>query len=629
MPNRFLTCLAVAVASWWASDSRAQTHVQPDISTELVVGEVSTNADPFRGWIGVRVRLGSGWKIYWKEPGDAGLPPEFDWSASSNLASAEVHWPAPHRTAVLGVESLGYTGEVLFPVSVQLIDANYDASAGLRLVLYACNTICIREERVLTSNLSSPSSPEAQALIDVWRNKVPTAASFGLASLGDAPPSPVRDRGTTSDKPPSTGSTDGNSIQGKGDFWWAVLVVAWLGGVILNLMPCVLPVLSLKLLTLVTYDVRGARGPRIGFVASAAGVIVSFLMLAAALVAFRAAGASIGWGIQFQQPVFLAVMAGVTALFAANLLGVFDVALPHWLMNVLARKGLRTSILANFAGGFVASLLATPCSAPFVGTAVGFALSRGPLETFAVFGVLGVGMATPYLLVAGIPGLALLMPRPGPWMLWLRRALAIPLLATAAWLIWLLTATAGPMPAALTSLALAVSFIVLWWRQTRPWSQGAIIAAALLGLSSAGLIAVIARSVELPDRQARRIVWHSFGELDALVQSGRTVFLDVTADWCVTCKINKALVVNDSAIAQRLASDVVPVRADWTRPDPRIGEYLKSFGRYGLPFNVVFGPGAPEGIVLPELLTTNGVLAAFAKSSSRAQPGVSSEIKPR
>jgi suppressor for copper-sensitivity B len=394
-------------------------------------------------------------------------------------------------------------------------------------------------------------------------------------------------------------------------------------------MPCVLPVLSLKLLTLVTYDVRGACGPRIGLVASAAGVIVSFLMLAAALVTFRAAGATIGWGIQFQQPVFLAVMAGVTALFAANLLGVFEVALPHWLMNVLARKGLGTSILANFAGGFVASLLATPCSAPFVGTAVGFGLSRGPLETFAVFGVLGVGMATPYLLVAGIPGLAVLLPRPGPWMLWLRRALAIPLLATAAWLIWLLTATAGQMPAALTSIALAVSVLVLWWRQTRPGSRGAIIASALLGLSSAGLIAVIARSVEFPDPQARRIEWHSFGELNALVQSGRTVFLDITADWCVTCKINKALVVNDSAITRRLASDVVPVRADWTRPDPRIGEYLKSFGRYGLPFNVVFGPGAPEGIVLPELLTTNGVLAAFAKSSSRAQPGVSSEIKAR
>src|SRR5262249_50030620 len=130
MPNRFLTCLAVAVAAWWASDGRAQTHAQPDISTELIVGKVSTNADPFRGWIGVRVRLGSGWKIYWKEPGDAGLPPEFDWSASSNLASTEVHWPAPHRTAMLGVESLGYTGEVLFPVSVQLIDADYHASAA-------------------------------------------------------------------------------------------------------------------------------------------------------------------------------------------------------------------------------------------------------------------------------------------------------------------------------------------------------------------------------------------------------------------------------------------------------------------------------------------------------------------
>jgi suppressor for copper-sensitivity B len=319
----------------------------------------------------------------------------------------------------------------------------------------------------------------------------------------------------------------------------------------------------------------------------------------------------------------------VTAVFAANLLGVFEVALPSRLTKALARNGVAASVPASFARGFVATLLATPCSAPFVGTAVAFALSRGPAEIFAVFGALGVGMATPYLVVAGSPRLSALLPRPGRWMLWLRRALAVPLLATSAWLISLVAATAGPVPAALLATTLAVALAVLWWRQARPWSHAVIGMSALLGLSAAGFVAAIAQLINVPDRPERRIEWHAFGELDALVRSGRTVFLDITADWCVTCKVNKALVVNDRAIARRLAGDVVAVRADWTRPDPRIAEYLKSFGRYGLPFNAVFGPGAPEGVVLPELLTTNAVLAAFAKSSGRTQPGTASELQPK
>ena len=179
--------------------------------------------------------------------------------------------------------------------------------------------------------------------------------------------------------------------------WWSILLTAWLGGLILNLMPCVFPVLSLKLLGFVDDDAAARRTLRSAFVASAAGVIVSFLVLATALVALKAAGGTLGWGIQFQHPVFLALMAAVITLFAANLLGLFELSLPPALMNALARHGGGSSVPSHFAGGFVATLLATPCSAPFVGTAVGFALSQGSFEIYAVLGVLGIGMATPYL----------------------------------------------------------------------------------------------------------------------------------------------------------------------------------------------------------------------------------------
>ena len=698
--NNVLSCVVVAAAIVSAASARpAQAQaLQPDISTELVVGEVSTNRDPFGGWLGVHVRLGPGWKIYWKSPGDAGVPPEFDWSASSNLAVAEVQWPVPHRASILGVESVGYTGEVLFPVRVQLEDPDFDTGAELRLVLYACSTICLREERVLKADLSHPSDPGAQALIDQWREKIPAAksASLAIVSIELVPSAPPRvrveatsslplahpdlfvastppalygsrpdvetsgdrviltsvlqgdpahlpqplhilvtladdtrsveagilSRGLSPSSMAAGGQSGGPATTGDSGAWWTILITAWVGGLILNLMPCVFPVLSLKLLGFVGHDPATPRTFRAGFVASAAGVVVSFLVLATALVALKAAGTTIGWGIQFQHPVFLAVMAAVIALFAANLLGLFEISLPPGLTNALARKGIVSSVPSHFAGGFVATLLATPCSAPFVGTAVGFALSRGSLEIYSVFGAMGIGMATPYLLAACIPNFAAALPmRPGRWMLWLRRALAVPLLATSAWLVTLIGATAGVVPAALALGALVSGLLLLWWRAAEPAPNTIATVACVLVLAGAGVVAV-AQVTGVTETETRGIPWRPFGELDGLVRSGRTVFLDVTADWCVTCKVNQALVIKDQAIARRLARDVVPVLGDWTRPDPRIAEYLKSFGRYGLPFNVVFGPGAPDGIVLPELLTTDAVLSAFARSSGRANSAI-------
>lgn len=703
MSKTFVRCVVAAaaiVSAAPASRSQAQP-LQGDIATELVVGEVSTTDDPFGGWIGVHVRLGPGWKIYWKAPGDAGVPPEFDWSASSNLALAEVQWPVPHRASILGIESVGYTGDVLFPVKVQLVDPDFDASAELKLVLYACNTICVREERVLKADLSRPSGPDAQALIERWRDKVPaaTSPSLQIASIAVVRSAPARIRvEATSARPlehpdlfvastppaiyasrpeieisgdravltallqgdpadllrplhitatlvdgsraveaglapgdaPAAatrigGPRDGHATKDEAGLWWTVMITAWLGGLILNLMPCVFPVLSLKLLGFVDDRAAARRMVRAGFVASASGVIVSFLVLATALIALKAAGTTIGWGIQFQHPVFLAVMAAVVALFAANLLGFFELSLPSGLMNALARRGMGSSVPSHFAGGFVATLLATPCSAPFVGTAVSFALSRGSLEIYAVFGALGIGMATPYLLAAAVPNLAAVLPRPGRWMLWVRRALAVPLLATSAWLITLVGATAGYVPAALAAAALVVGLAALWWRAAGPSPRAAIAVSCVLVLAGIGVVAGLASATGVTDAEARTIRWRPFDELDALVRSGQTVFLDVTADWCVTCKVNKALVVNDQAIARRLSRDVVPVRGDWTRPDARIAAYLQSFGRYGLPFNVVFGPRAPEGIVLPELLTTDAVLSAFAQSSGRTH----SSIEPK
>ena len=391
-----------------------------------------------------------------------------------------------------------------------------------------------------------------------------------------------------------------------------------MGGFILNLMPCVFPVLSLKLLAFVNGSSADRGHVRAGFAASAAGIVGSFLVLASALIAFKAGGATIGWGIQFQQPIFLSAMAIVLTLFAANLLGLFEFILPSALANRLGAVATGPSVASHFASGFVATLLATPCSAPFVGTAVGFALARGPLEIYQVFAALGLGMASPYLLVSLFPGLALLLPRPGRWMLLVKRLMAAALLGTAVWLLTIVSATASPMVAAALGAVLLLIVMLLSLRSTeRP---RAVIAGSVFILAAAATIMWVSPSSTLKPG-VDVISWRPFvrDDVSALVQQGRTVFVDVTADWCVTCKVNKALVIDSRAVEQRLSADVIPVKADWTKPDDRIAAFLKDFGRYGLPFNVVFGPATPSGIVLPELLSKEALLAAFDRAASRQQ----------
>jgi len=402
----------------------------------------------------------------------------------------------------------------------------------------------------------------------------------------------------------------------------SILGLAILGGLILNLMPCVLPVLSLELLAVVGHGGSEERGPvRRGFLASAAGILASFLVLGTVAVALKAGGHAAGWGIQFQQPVFLAAMAALVMLFAANLWGLFEVRLPGVVADAAANVGGHhgsPGLAGHFATGALATLLATPCSAPFLGTAVGFALARGPGEIYAVFTALGVGLALPYLAVALFPGLAARLPRPGHWMITLRRVLGLALAATAAWLLSVLHSQAGG--AATLAAALPVAAIPALFLLRRAWTG---LRPALLwgGVAALGLLAAA-----LPPNFATApsggsaavagdgIRWQRFdpGAIPSHVAAGNVVFVDVTADWCITCQVNKALVLDNDETRARLNADgVVAMQADWTRPDPVIAAFLHRYSRFGIPFNAVFGPGTPNGRVLPELLTRGAVVGAL------------------
>ncbi len=395
----------------------------------------------------------------------------------------------------------------------------------------------------------------------------------------------------------------------------AILGLALLGGLILNLMPCVLPVLSIKLLSVVSHGGKERRGVRLGFLASAAGILFSFMVLAGVAVGLKAAGLAAGWGIQFQQPVFLSAMAAIVTIFALNLFDLFEIHLPAWLGGIATtgRPDRSHGLGGHFLTGTFATLLATPCTAPFLGTAVGFALARGPLEILLVFGALGIGLALPYLAVAAFPGLATRLPRPGSWMTILRRVLGLALAGTAIWLLSVLAGQVGVSASLLVgAFLLAMSAVLFLGRGLR---RRALIAPVVaLGLAALVAPAGFARTEPVAPTASPLDEWRVLdkAEIARLVDSGKVVFVEVTADWCITCQVNRTLVVDRGEVAERLGSEqVVTMRGDWTLPSDEIANYLASFGRYGIPFNAVYGPAAPDGRALPEILTSDAVIEAL------------------
>lgn len=392
---------------------------------------------------------------------------------------------------------------------------------------------------------------------------------------------------------------------------------AILGGLILNVMPCVLPVLSIKLASVVSGKSKTQGEIRASFLASAVGVMAFMWFLAAVTFGLQQIGFTVGWGLQFQNPGFLALMVVILAVFSANMLGLFEIALPSRLQTRMADSGSRGGYAGDFATGAFAAVLATPCSAPFLGTAIAFALTGRAIDIAVVFTGLGLGLALPYFIVAAYPRLAQMMPRPGRWMVVVKVVLGLLLLVTAAWLIWVLSGVAGST-AALVTVGLTLALIGLIAVKRIPdlpkWAGIVVL-----------VIAPIVTSGQLADRDEVNVAaieteWAVFDRaaIARHVSQGDVVFIDVTADWCLTCQANKLLVLDRDPVVSALASNgVITMRADWTRPSEDISRYLASFGRYGIPFNAVYGPGAPDGIVLSELLSAQAVLQALSNSSVR------------
>ena len=393
----------------------------------------------------------------------------------------------------------------------------------------------------------------------------------------------------------------------------AILSLALLGGLILNVMPCVLPVLAIKVLGVIQHAEQNNKEIRVHFLSTASGIICSFVLLAAGAIVLKAAGVAVGWGMQFQEPLFLIFLTLIVTIFASNLFGFFEVPIPSWVGGNMVLTS-RFSISNSFWSGALATLLATPCSAPFLGTAVGFALIGGPIQIILIFTTLGVGMALPYLILSVVPTFAGYLPRPGKWMNTVRALLGLILLVTAAWLLLVISAQIGLLGASLLAALMVICVLFLGLASQTKEIGAKITASGVIVLS---LLSFTIPHMVPPKQPMIGGHFNSEGPwkpLDVLaipghIDHGKIVFVDITADWCLTCKINKSLVLDRQVIGKALGkSDVILMQGDWTNSDPNIAAYLTNFGRYGLPFDAIYGPGAPNGIVLPELLSVSSVL---------------------
>jgi len=399
---------------------------------------------------------------------------------------------------------------------------------------------------------------------------------------------------------------------------FGALLLALLGGLVLNLMPCVLPILSLKVLGVAQSGESRAHA-RSHALWYTAGVLVAFAAIGALVLALRASGQALGWGFQLQQPWFVAALVYLMFAVGLSLSGVFT--LGGGIGNLGQALASRSGPVGDFFTGVLACVVASPCIAPFMGGALAFAFTASPWMALAVFLMLGLGLALPFLLIGFIPALADRLPRPGAWMETLKQVLAFPMYLTAIWLLWVLGKQRGVDAMALVAVGLAVLALALWWHERRRWAGGRAGRVLALALAAAALLPVWkVDSLPPPQRAAQsasegREAWTP-ERLQALRAEGRTVFVNMTADWCVTCKANERRVLSQPAFRDALAqADAVYLVGDYTNADPAIAAFLDRHRAVGVPLYVVYPRGGGEGEVLPALLSEDIVTAALRRAA--------------
>jgi thiol:disulfide interchange protein/DsbC/DsbD-like thiol-disulfide interchange protein len=696
---KWLVALLFVVASL-ASSSPAMALESAPVSSARTVASLVTDTDamrpgtPFR--VALRLRLADGWHTYWKNPGDAGVAPELTLELPDDTTQSPIDWPTPRRVQEGPVMTYAYTGDVLLPVT---LTTRGDAPATIRAHAQwlVCKDICVPEEAdfSLTLPLGLPA-PSSQAPLFVAHDRTvprpsPWAAHIApdgtlfvqgpeltSATVTDAwfipeqpnriqddaaQPLSVRDGGFTLALRPAAGFDAVKPLGGvlsvrdragmQADVAVSavpgpapppampplshVLVFAFLGGLILNLMPCVFPILAMKAVALA----RNAGRGRAHAMAYTAGVLVMFVGLAGALLAARATGTAAGWGFQFASPVFVAAMTWLLLAVGLNLSGVFQVGGGGSLTNAGSGLADRHGAVGSFFTGLLAVLVATPCTAPFMAVAVAAGLAAPPAVTVLVFAVMGLGLASPYIALAELPGLVRVIPRPGRWMEVMKQALAFPMYGAAAWLLWVVSEEAGSVGVLVTATGAVMVGFAAWIlglgqtssihagssqsgsgtgqtkRSHRVRHFGQIAAAVAVLVAGAALSGIEASGAPGASVQPDSGGAEAFtpARLAALRAQGRPVFVNMTAAWCVTCLVNERVAIATGPVQRAFAAaDVAYLKGDWTRQDPAITAFLQQNGRDGVPLYVFYPAHAAQPQILPQILTEGEVLRRLRPS---------------
>jgi DsbC/DsbD-like thiol-disulfide interchange protein/cytochrome c biogenesis protein CcdA len=604
--------------------------------------------------LAIHMRPEPGWHGYWLNPGDAGLPMDVQWQLPKGYAAGPLRYPVPTRLTVGGI--MNYVFDHDYAVLVRLkVPPDAKGAVPIRAQAHwlACtDKICVPEQGELALDVPVGTGTPNRAQFDAWRQELAqplaTVGHFAVTNgklrvaiplpasveLREPYLFPITDNVVDYEAPQSLrrsgdwvvadldmkkapadfagvlASKDGRGLEFHavpgavpeggtplGGLGWNAVLLAALGaiagGVLLNLMPCVFPILALKGLHLSRAggDAKEARSDALAY---AAGAIVGTGALGAVLLAIRAAGAQAGWAFQLQDPRTIMLLLLLAVAITANLLGLFE----------LPVLGGRSQPAGSFGTGALAAFVATPCAGPFLGAALGTALLLPPAGSVAVFAALGLGLALPFVLVAFVPALRTRLPKPGRWMDRLKRFLAIPMAASAVAALWLLYRQAGATGLLLGIVATVGLLLLLFGAGQRQrtghrsyWALPAALAMALL------LFSVVPRPTIAGARETAGGETWSEERLDSAVQHGKPAFVYFTADWCLTCKVNEAAAIDRGEVRDAFKkAGVVVLAGDWTNGDPAITRFLESRGRAGVPYYLWYAPGrAPEE--LPQVLT--------------------------
>ena len=561
----------------------------PDMSMNYSVGKLQKGSS-----VTVWITIPDNWHVNANITADEFLKPSSIEIAALGVHFGEPKWPEPIKeySEALDLENLVFKGEFKVVLPVDSVDADYDTlTTNVTFHYQACdNSICLAPAKKTIKIGEIGLNSRQGSTLKKNENEIGTATQEGA-------PAGIL----------------------------ALLLFAFIGGIILNLMPCVLPVLSLKLFSLIK-QAGESRGRLLALGgATTAGILCSFWILATVVAAVKAGGGSAGWGMQFQSAGFIAFMAVILTAFAMSFFGVFEIWLPWSATTKMDEAGHKAGFAGAFFTGALLVLLSTPCSAPFLGTAMGFAFTASTPVLFLFFTAAGLGLALPYMLVSAFPSVLKVFPKPGAWMVKLQKVMGVLLLATVAWLLWIVNEQAGMagvgLFAVIVAVSIAGSFVVgkfappgVAFSREIATLGGSIVVIAVVWFAAIAPQYENAATEHFNARMQEQITadgWYRYSPalIKEFAKAKRTVFIDATADWCLTCKTNEAAVLNRDEFRRAMDSlGVALVKADWTRETPEVNALLKSMGKSGVPAYAIYPAGdASKQIVLPELLTTSAI----------------------